>query len=83
MVVTGNKKTHKEIPHPAEPKKKKWKSDNSASVRFLKILIIIDTSFLSRIVELDNFNNNSDYIVIVVYTWEKSIPKPIIIAMEL
>ena len=67
MTATGNKKTHEGIPNPAKPEKKKRKSDNSALVRFLKTLIIIDTPFPNGIVEFDNFNNDSDYIVVMTH----------------
>ena len=63
----GNKKTYKGIPNPAKPEKKKRKSDNSTSVRFLEIPTIIDTPFLNRIIEFDNSNNDSDYIITVTY----------------
>ena len=62
MAATGNKRTHEGTPYPAEPEKKKQKSD-SASVRFLEIPAIIDASLLSRIVEFDDSDNDSDYIV--------------------
>ena len=55
------------IPNPAEPEKKKRKSNNSASVRFLETLIIIDAPLLSRIVELDDSDNDSDYIVTITH----------------
>ena len=64
--ATGDKKTYEKTPNPAEPEKKKRKLD-SALVRFLETLIIIDTPFLSRIIELDNSNNDSDYIVAITY----------------
>ena len=62
----GNKRTYKGTFNPAEPEKKKRKSD-SAFIRFLEIPIIIDAPLLNRIVELDNSDNNSDYIVIITY----------------
>ena len=77
--ATGNKRTYEGTSYPAKPKKKKRKSD-SAFIRFLEILIIINTPFLSQIVELDNSNNDSDYIIIVTYTWEELTPR---LAMEL
>ena len=67
MAATGDKRTHKGILNPAKPEKKKRKSDNSALVRFLETPVIIDTSFLSRIIELDNSDNDSDYIVAVIH----------------
>ena len=79
MVAMGNKKTHEGTFNPVKPKKKKWKSDNSALVRFLKILIIINTFLLNRIIKFDNSNNNSDYIIIVIYAGEEPTPRP---AME-
>ena len=78
----GDKKTHKGIPYPVEPHKKKRKSDNSVFIRFLKILIIMNTSLLNRIMELNNFNNNLDYNVVVIYTWEELILRPTIAIME-
>ena len=64
--ATGNKKTHEGIPNPVKPEKKKRKSD-SASVRFLETPAVIDAPFLSRIVELNNSDNNSDYIITITY----------------
>ena len=77
----GDKKTHEGIPHPVKPKKKKQKSD-SASVWFLETLVIIDVPFLSRIVELDNFDNDLDYIVAVIYAWEEPIFRPAIMELR-
>ena len=65
--ATGDKRTHEGIPNPTKPKKKKRKLNNSALVRFLETLIIIDAPLLSRIVELDNSNNNLDYIITVTH----------------
>ena len=65
MAAMGNKRTYKEIPNPVKPEKK-WKL-NSAFIRFLKILIVINAPFLSRIVEFDNSDNDLDYIVAVIY----------------
>ena len=81
MAATGNKKTHEGIPHPAKPKKKKQKLD-SALVRFLETLAIIDTPLLSRIIELDNSNNDSDYIITVTHAWEKPTLRPAITTIE-
>ena len=66
-VVTGNKKTYEGILNPAEPKRKKRESNNSAFIRFLETPIIIDVPFLNRIVEFDDSDNDLDYIVIVTY----------------
>ena len=67
IAATGNKRTNEGTPYPAEPEKKKRKSDNSAFIRFLEILIIIDAFFLNRIVEFNNSDNDLDYNVAVTY----------------
>ena len=61
---------------------KKRKSNNFAVIRFLKTLIIINAPFLNRIMEFDNFNNDSDYNVIITYAWEEPILKPAIAAIK-
>ena len=61
-----NKKTYEGIPNPAEPEKKKQKSD-SAFVQFLETFTIINIPLLSRIVEFDNSNNDLDYIVVMIH----------------
>ena len=72
----GNKRTHKGTPNPAKPEKKKRKSDNSASVRFLETPVIINAPLPSRIVELDDSDNDSDYIVAVTHAWEEPTLRP-------
>ena len=67
MAVMGDKRIYKGILNPVKPKKKKRKSDNSAFIRYLKIPIIINTPFLNRIVEFNDSNNDSDYIIITTY----------------
>ena len=67
MAATGNKRTHEEIPYPVKFKRKKRKLDNSVFIRFLEILIIINVPFLCRIMEYNNSNNDSDYIIIIIY----------------
>ena len=63
----GNKRTHKGIPYPVKFEKKKRKLDNSAFIRFLEIFIIINTPFLSRIMEFNNSDNDLDYSVVAIY----------------
>ena len=79
MAATGNKKTHEGTPNPVKPKKKKRKLDNSALVRFLETPAVIDASFPSRIVELDDSDNDLDYIVTVTHAKEEPTPR---LAME-
>ena len=77
-----NKKTHKRILYLIKPRKKKRKSNNSAFIRFLETLVIINTPLLNRIIELNNSNDDLDYNVIVTYAWEEPTPRLTITAME-
>ena len=63
-----DKKIYKGIRYSIKPKKKKRKSNNSAFIRFLEILIIIETPFLNQIIKLDNSNHNLDYNIVTTYT---------------
>ena len=82
MAATGYKGTHKGTPYPVKPEKKKRKLNNSAFIRFLEILIIIDAPLLNRIMEFNNSDNDSDYNVVVAHAQEETIPRPIITAIE-
>ena len=55
--------------------------------KFRLYLILRNTHYnrnfsFNQIIKLYNSNNNSDYNIILIYTWEELTPRPIITAIE-